>query len=140
VQEITFISPNIPTQKISKATNSINTNIVVSVDPRNLPSEEQAQDTSKIIAKINTDEAVQPNALPVAELMGVEIDSSIISPDGYKFNTNNRFNRGGVLFSAPSAKKPETTIDKNGRKVPIIYNRHANEYYYAPTFIGWIIP
>ncbi len=140
VQEIAFIPPNIPMQKSSKLPNSINANIVVSVDPKNLPSEEQARDTSKIISKISNDEAVQSNAIPVAELMGVEIDRSIIAPDGYKFIANNRSNRGGILFSAPSSIETETTIDKNGRKIPIIYNKHDNVYYHYPTFIGWIIP
>ncbi|MDP5021155.1 MAG: hypothetical protein NWP91_05440 [Rickettsiaceae bacterium] len=140
VQEITFIPPNMPTQKISKVPNSINANIIVSVDPQNLPSEEQARDTSKIISKISDGEAVQSNTIPVTELMGIEIDSSIIAPDGYKFVANNSFNHGGILFPAVSSKKNEITIDKNGRKIPIIYNNHGNVYYHDPIFIGWIIP
>lgn len=140
VQEIAFTPPNMPTQKTSIAPNNINTNIVVSVDPHNLPSAEQVRDVSKVVSEISNNEVIQPTTIPIVDLAGVKIDSSLIAPDGCAFITNNRYNSGGILFSASYPEKPRVMIAKNGRNVPSLYNKPGNEYYHFPIFIGWIIP
>jgi hypothetical protein len=140
VQEVAFTLPNMPTQKTSTAPNNINTNIVVSVDPHNLPSAQQARDVSKVVSEIRGNEVVQPTTIPVVELANIKIDSSLIAPDGYAFTANSRPNNGGILLSASSSGKPGVMIAKSGRNVPILYNKPDNGYYHYPIFIGWIIP
>lgn len=140
VQEIAFTPLNITSEKSSIVSNNINTNIVVSVDPHNLPSAEQARDVSKVVSEISSKEVIQSTTSPVMELAKVKIDNSRVAPDGYVFVDNGYGNGGGILFSAPSSDKSRVMISKSGRNIPILYNNSGNEYYRFPIFIGWIIP
>lgn len=146
-EEIVFQAPDMSkyqTLEGSANRNGINTNIVIAVDPTKLPSQEQAQDTSKIVSEINKSATnTSPIMIPVAEAAALNINTSPTSPDGYNFsNKGYNYNRGGLLFfgAGSSYRDHGSVISKSGRSIPIPYNGLPDSYYYPLNFIGWIIP
>lgn len=136
VKEITIKFPDISTVKPTKTTNDINANIVVSVDPKNLPSTEQAQNVSKVVSEMRKQDE-KPGIIPVAELADLKLDSSVVSPDGYTFLNSDSDTYNGILFGS-STNRRESIISKEGRKIQIPYK--YTDYYRRPVFLGWIIP
>lgn len=136
VKEIFVTLPNITIEKPSKIANDINANIVVSVDPKNLPSTEQAQNVSKVVSEMRKQDE-KPSIIPIAELADIKLDSSVVSPDGYTFLNYGANSYNGILFSSRDNTR-ESIISKNGRKIQI--PNTYTDYYRQPIFLGWIIP
>jgi len=146
VQEITFQAPDMSKyQTLEGSTNrtGINTNIVISVDPTKLPSQGQAQDTSKIVSEINKNNNTAPFIIPVTEVAGLTINAAPLAPDGYSFSNGSfNYNGEGPLFFGvgSSYKNPGPVIGKSGKNISIPYNGSRDDYSYSLNFIGWIIP
>lgn len=146
VEEIAFQAPDMskyPMLDGNTNRNSINTNIVISVDPHNLPSQGQAQDTSKIVSEINKNNSTAPFVVPVTEVAGLNINTAQFSPDGYMFSNYDYYYRGdGLLFFrvGSSYKNPGPFIVKSGKNIPVPYSGSTNGYSYSLNFIGWIMP
>ncbi len=136
VKEMSVTLPDIAKDKPIKTANDVNANIVVSVDPKNLPSSEQAHNVSKIVSEMRKQDE-KPGIIPVAELADLKLDSSIVSPDGYTFSNYDTDNYNGILFGS-STRNRESILSKNGRKIQIPFK--YTDYYQYPIFLGWIIP
>jgi hypothetical protein len=75
--------------------------------------------------------------IKVPELENIQIDSSEIAPDGYKYNAATAY-RGGLLTNLifNSASNPPT-ISKHGLKINIMPS--DEDRYYSVKFIGWLV-
>lgn len=146
IQEIAFQAPDMSKYQTlhgSANRNGINANIVIAVDPTKLPSQEQAQDTSRIVSEINKGSNTTPIMIPVSEVAALNINTALTAPDGYQFsNGGYNYNGGGLLFSGvgSSYRNQGPVISKSGKNLPISYNRSHDQYYSSLNFIGWIIP
>lgn len=145
VEEITFQAPDMSKYQTPDGTTNrnINTNIVISVDPNNLPSKGQAKDTSEIVSEINKNNSTAPFIFPVTEVAGLKINTALFSPDGYVFSNYDYYYHGDgwLFFGAGGAyKNPGPFIVKSGKNIPIPYSGSTNGYSYPLNFIGWIMP
>ncbi len=146
IQEITFEAPDMSKYQTldgSANRNGINANIVIAVDPTKLPSQEQAQDTSKIVSEINKGNNTAPIMIPVAEAAALNINAAPAAPDGYQFsNGGYNYNGDGLLFFevGSSYRNHGPVISKSGKHIPISYNGSSDQYNSSSNFIGWIIP
>lgn len=140
VEEIIFKHPDLSSFVSEEPYNGkgVNTNVVI--DPTKLPSAEQVQDASKIAKEISKNTHSAPYMAPVEELLNMNVDSSIIAPDGYEW-TNGRYRSGGGLFLLGGGySEDKAVLRKNGNNIPINYHPSSGGYYPSPKFIGWVIP
>ena len=85
------------------------------------------------------EELTQSTVINVPDLEGLTVDSSSISPDGYKFSTGGRYSRnvfGGLFY--PSSYRNEAVLTKDGRSIRLL---NVNGTYYGTNtrFIGWVV-
>ena len=85
------------------------------------------------------EELTQSTVINVPDLEGLTVDSSSISPDGYKFSTGGRYSRnvfGGLFY--PSSYRYEAVLTKDGRSIRL---PNVNGTYYGTNtrFIGWVV-
>jgi hypothetical protein len=143
VQKFSIQLPEIPAIAATVTNNSsINTNIVIPVDPTKPPSPEQAQNAAKIVAEIKKDSTPQTVMIAVTELADLKLDSGTEAPDGYRFIQGGYdYYRSDFFWGlGSSGSNRRTAMIKNGKSVPIVYNNTHENYYNSPQFIGWIIP
>jgi len=85
------------------------------------------------------EELTQSTVINVPDLEGLEVDSSSISPDGYKFSAGGQYSRNvfGGLFH-PSSYRYEAVLTKDGRDVRL---PNVNGSYYGSNtrFVGWVV-
>jgi hypothetical protein len=144
VQEMTFVTPDLSSQKYISYSNenTINSNVVIPVDPTKPPSNDQIDNTAKLISRLNKNDNATPKLLPVPEVASLKINTNIQAPDGYIFkNGGYGYDSGGLLFMHHSSyKKNNAILYKEGKSIPVMYNSASENYYHEPHFIGWIIP
>ncbi len=143
VQEITLVPPDVSKQKVLSHAyeDRVNTNVVISLDPDRLPSEEQMDKTSNVISRMNQTRAELPKLIPIVELAALTINNDEYAPDGYRFKKGGYGYEGGggLLIHHGSYRERKAVLTKNGKNIPIGYNSPSEASYRTPTFIGWII-
>lgn len=148
-EEIIFRAPDMSKHQTLEGNNknNINTNIVINVDPTKLPSQEQAQDTSKIVSEINKNNSIAPFTVPVAETAELNINTTPSAPDGYQFsNADYGYSNHGLLFlgGGSSYRNRGPVLSKSGKNIPVLHHNlrdsQYGSFYGSSHFIGWVIP
>jgi hypothetical protein len=141
VQEIVFIPPDLSKQAYRVHTeNSVNANVVIPIDPNKPPSDEQIENTHKIINRLNKYAEMASQTIPVSETALLQLSANSKAPDGYEFQASGYRYNGGNLFLVGHSYYREPALIKEGKTLPVMYHASNELYPHTAHFIGWIIP
>ena len=75
---------------------------------------------------------------PVASAAGLQLDSTVQSPDGYELSFGDRRGGGLLLEIFGGSRRYEARLRKGGRSVPIPALAGESFDYGAAEFVGWV--
>ncbi len=80
--------------------------------------------------------------ISVPEIEALKLDTSIVAPDGYTFNTSASRNSRGLVSEIFRSRRYDrmASLTKDGNRVTIASPGDENHYYYNVTFLGWVVP